>query len=187
METRHTAKNTGRTRGAAPEQAQQRVRDEIIDWLREAYAMERGLESALQKHSKNDDLRPEVRNRAAQHLTETQRHAELVKSALQSLGTDTSTLKTGIGVFAQAAKGMGTAFASDERVKDLLDAYSMEHFEIACYTALEVAAQRAGLAQVAEMCRQIIPDEQRMAEALIQSLGSEVSDYLFEAETSEAA
>ena len=162
------------------------IRDEIIDWLREAYAMERGLESALENQSKNDDVNPQVRNRAAAHLEETRRHADEVRSALQSLGTDTSSIKTGVGVMLQATKSLGTAFASDEHIKDLLDAYSMEHFEIACYTALEAAARRAGLTQVVEVCQSIIPDEQRMAEALIRALPAEVTDYLFETETAEA-
>ena len=64
--------------------------------------------------------------------------------------------------------------------KDLLDAYSMEHFEIACYTALTVAAERAGLTEVVHACRQIIPDEERMAQTLRHALPDEVKSYLFE-------
>lgn len=156
------------------------VQKEIVDWLRDAYGMERGLETALEKQSKNDDASPEIRHRASMHLEETRRHAEAVKSLLQSLGTDTSSLKTGMGKMAQGAKGMMTAFAHDERIKDLLDSYMMEHFEIACYTALAAAAERAGLTQVVETCRSIIPDEERMAETILKALPDEVSDYLFE-------
>jgi ferritin-like metal-binding protein YciE len=157
------------------------LRDEVIDWLRDAYSMEKGLESALKKQSKNEDLSPALRKRAAAHLEETRRHAELVRSALKSMDTDTSSLKTGMGVMAQATKGLGSKFASDERIKDLLDAYSMEHFEIACYTALEAAAERAGLTEVIQICNRIIPDEERMAEALRDALPDEVSRYLSEA------
>src|SRR5690349_87151 len=70
------------------------ARDEIIDWLRDAYAMERGLETTLQKQTENDDLNPNVRARAAEHRDETHRHADEVRAVLQSLGTDTSALKT---------------------------------------------------------------------------------------------
>jgi len=48
------------------------------------------------------------------------------------------------------------------------------------------AAQRAGLSQVSEICRQTIPEEERMAEALLPALPAEVSDNLFE-EQSEAS
>ena len=175
MKTRHTSKTA--TTGS---RKHDNVRDDIIDWLRDAYAMERALESALEKHSKNEDLSAEVRETAATHLQETRRHAEDIRALLQSLGTDTSGLKTGLGTIAQGFKGMASAFARDERVKDLLDSYSMEHFEIACYTALAAAAERAGLVEVVQVCNQIIPDEERMAEALIEALPTEVTEYLFE-------
>ncbi len=67
-------------------------------------------------------------------------------------------------------------------VKDLLDAYSMEHFEIACYTALAAAAEKAGLDQVANVCRSIIPDEEKMADRLLDNIPSEVTSYLSETE-----
>jgi ferritin-like metal-binding protein YciE len=158
-------------------------REEIIDWLRDAYAMERGLESSLKKQAENEELSSEVRERAASHLQETKRHAEQVRGALQSLDTDTSSLKTGLGSATQALKGIGSVFARDEKIKDLLDAYSMEHFEIACYTALAAGALRAGLTTVAEVCQAIIPDEQRMAQTLLEALPREVTDYLFEKES----
>jgi ferritin-like metal-binding protein YciE len=177
MKTRH---ETLTGAGARSTRGTDEIKNEIIDWLRDAYAMEKGLESALQKQSKMEDLSPESRDRAATHLEETRRHAEAVKSLLQSLGSDSSTVKTGVGLMVQSAKGLTTKFASDERIKDLLDGYMMEHFEIACYTALTAAAERAGLAEVVDVCRSIIPDEQRMAETLLRSLPDEVSDYLFE-------
>lgn len=164
----------------------QEMRDEIVDWLKDAYAMERGLESALEKQSKEESLAANVRERVSDHLEETKRHAEVVRSALQRLGTDTSALKTGLGVMGQSAKGMATMFTEDQHIKDLLDAYMMEHFEIASYTALEAAAERAGFSDVAEMCRRIIPDEERMAQAIIDALPEEVESHLFE-QTHEAA
>ena len=181
MKTRHvssraTGGGTHSTRTIR--QREQDINKEVIDWLRDAYALERGLEGALKKHADNDDLSPEVRRRAAAHLKETQRHAKEVQAALKSLGSDVSSLKTGLGKIALAAKGLGTAFAGDERIKDLLDAYSMEHFEIACYTALAAASEKANLPQVTQMCRRILEDEERMAEALIDAIPTEVTSFI---------
>jgi ferritin-like metal-binding protein YciE len=156
------------------------AREEIVDWLRDAYAMERGLETTLQKQADNDSLVPQVRQRARVHLEETRRHAESVKSVLQSLGSDISGIKTGLGLMTEFTKGLGSRFAKDERIKDLLSAYSMEHFEIACYAALAAAARIAGLPQVVEMCERIIPDEERTARALRDNLPAEVRSYLVE-------
>lgn len=154
------------------------TRDELIDWLRDAYAMERGLEITLKKQSESDELNPQLRSQARVHLAETTRHAEAVHACLHALGTDTSALKTGIGKMTEMVKGMGTNFARDERVKDLLAAYASEHFEIACYTALRTAAEVLGEPQVAAVCDQILPDEQRMADWLQQNLPAVVADYL---------
>ena len=184
MRKRHTQKRKD-SRSQTTRSTRRRgsqTQDEIADWLRDAYAMEKGMELSLQKQRDNEELNPEVRERAGAHLSETQRHADLVRSALRSLGTDASVVKTGLGTLVQAARGMSSAFARDERIKDMLDAYAMENFEIACYTALEAAAQRAGLNEIAQVCRTILPDEHRMAVGIIQSLPDEVTAYLFESE-----
>jgi ferritin-like metal-binding protein YciE len=181
MKQRHSTETTGvrNIRSGGADQTKE-IRDEIIDWLKDAYAMERGMEGSLEKHSRNDELSPEVRERAATHLEETRRHAEQVRSALQALGTDTSTLKTSLGVMAQGAKGLSSVLARDEAIKDLLDAYSMEHFEIACYTSLAAAAESAGLTEISALCLTILSDEQRMAQALIQAIPAETTAYLSE-------
>jgi ferritin-like metal-binding protein YciE len=178
-----------KTRYTAPEAATRpltttagsNAHEEIIDWLKDAYGMERGLEQSLQKQASNTDLSPQVRNRANTHLAETKRHAEDIRTALEGLGEDVSTLKTGIGMITEVTKGLATAFARDERIKDLLNAYAMEHFEIACYLALIQAAENTGLTQVAEICRGILVDEERMANSLRTSLPDEVSMYLMKA------
>ena len=157
-------------------------REELIDWLRDAYAMERGLVAMLEKQAHNDELHASLREQAQQHLEETKSHAELVRACLQKLGTDTSALKTGMWHLMETAKGLSTNFARDERVKDLLAAFATEHFEIACYRALQTAAQLAGEPDIAGVCEQIIPDEQRMAAWIDANLPTVVASYLGEVE-----
>jgi ferritin-like metal-binding protein YciE len=184
MKIRREEKQTTRrsTRTAWNQPRYHDIRDAVIDWLQEAYAMERGLETLLEKQAKNEDLRPELRDRAAAHLEETHHHADEVKSALHSLDAPTSGLKTAMIIMVQATKGLSTVLARDERIKDLLNAYATEHLEIACYTALAAAAKKADLPRVVKACQRMLPDEERMAQALLKSLSSEVSDYLFESE-----
>lgn len=175
MKQRASSRNISRSRASS-----QDPRNHIIDWLRDAYAMERGLEKALKKQAENEDLSSEIRHQAAMHLHETERHAQEVEAALKSLDANVSSAKTSLGIFAQKTKGLATKLASDERIKDLLDAYAMEHMEIACYSALAAAAYRAGYTEVAEACERIIPDEERMAQTLREAIPDEVTDFLFE-------
>jgi len=154
------------------------TRDELIAWLRDAYAMERGLEITLTAHAESEELPPNLRHKAHEHLVETREHAELVRACLEDLGEDTSTLKTGIAQVVETAKSLGAVFSRDERVKDVLTAYATEHFEIACYTALRAAAMLGGHATIVAVCDDIIPDEQRMAEWLEANLPEIVTSYL---------
>jgi ferritin-like metal-binding protein YciE len=155
-----------------------KTKEELIDWLRDAYAMERGLELAMQKQVHNEEVSVSVRNQARTHLDETRRHAELVKGCLEELGADPSTIKTGIAEMGEMIKGVSTKFAADERIKDLLAAYAAEHFEIACYRALQAGAKLAGELSIARVCEQIIPEEERMAEWLDANLPAIVQEYL---------
>ena len=157
------------------------TRDEVIDWLRDAYAMERGLEITLNKQAESEDLSPLLRSQAGVHLAETKQHAEAVKACLEKLGSDVSTIKTGVAQLMEMGKGLGTVFARDERVKDLLAAYASEHFEIACYKALRAGALAIGEGAIAQVCESIIPDEENMARWLDQHLPEVVTSYLQEA------
>ncbi len=46
----------------------------------------------------------------------------------------------------------------------MLADYASEHFEIACYRSLIAAAEEAGKPQVAEVCSEILEDEEAMAD-----------------------
>lgn len=143
---------------------------EVIEWLRDAYAMERSREIFLEEMAKNDRYTIPCRTAAAMHLTETHQHAQSVESMLRSVGSDVSSFKTGLGLTAEAMKAPGAALSHDVPIKDLLTAYSMEHFEIACYEAIVAVADLAGLSQISNACKQIMQDEIRMAEVIQREL-----------------
>lgn len=154
------------------------INDEITDWLRDAYAMERGQEVALERICNNSEESIECRTAAAMHLTETRQHSRIVESLLRSLGADISSFKTGLGVMAETIRGIETTLSHDEQIKDLLASYAMEHLEIVCYSALATAAEVAGLSHITNACRQIILDEEKMAETIRKELPRIVREYL---------
>jgi ferritin-like metal-binding protein YciE len=161
--------------------------DEIIEWLEDAYAMERSMELSLEKMSKNGSLSSECRIAASIHLTETKQHALMVESLLRSLGADTSSFKTGLGIMTETMKDFGAILSHDQQIKELLTCYSMEHLEIVCYQILASAAAIAGLPQVALACRQIMIDEEKMAETIRKILPEAVREHLSAAEMARAA
>jgi ferritin-like metal-binding protein YciE len=163
------------------------IKDEIIAWLCDAYAMERSQEAALEKICNNSEETIECRTAAAMHLTETRQHSRIMESLARTLGADVSLFKTGLGLMAEKIRGIGTTLPHDGQIKDLLGCYAMEHFEIACYSALAAAAEAAGFSQITNACRQIILDEEKMAEIIRKELPQIVRDYLQPAPVPQAA
>src|SRR3954451_9554080 len=90
---------------------------DLIDWLNDAYAMERSLEVMLRKQAENEEAHRAVRERARIHLDATQTHADRVVECLSMLDASPSTLKSATGEMMEFARGMMTKTASDERVK----------------------------------------------------------------------
>jgi ferritin-like metal-binding protein YciE len=65
---------------------------------------------------------------------------------------------------------LSTAPARDRLVKNALADFATEHLEIAAYTAIIEAARELRDGQTEQICREIIEEEQRMAEWLMQAL-----------------
>ncbi|MCW1912973.1 ferritin-like domain-containing protein [Luteolibacter sp. GHJ8] len=142
------------------------AQNDIADWLRDAHAMEANLADMLKGQVEHLGDYPELQAGVAAHAEESLRHAQMVEAALTSLGEDTSSLKDGVAKLSGKLSPLGIGMASDAPVKIVLSNYAAEHFEIACYRSLEAAAEGAGFTEIAETCRAILGDEERMAATL---------------------
>jgi len=162
-------------------------REEIIDWLNDAYSMERGLEVTLRKQGENDDVHRAIRERARIHLDETKTHAERVGQCLEMLGSSPSTVKSASGQMMEMAKGMTTMFARDERVKDYLASYGAEYFEVACYKALIAGAEATGEDEIVPLLTKNLNEDLAMARWLDDNVRAVVREYIGEKATANAA
>ncbi len=142
----------------------------IVAWMNDAHAMEQGIAEVLERHAADAKDHPQMHARLQQHLEETRRHAELVKSCLERLGEQPSGIKAGMASVMGAVQGMSTKVAQDTLIKNTLHDYGTEHFEIACYTSLIAAAQDLGDQETIQACQQILREEQAMADFLFQQI-----------------
>ena len=153
-------------------------RETLISWLNDAYGLEQNLTKVLESHVDDAADQPQVQSRLRSHLEETKRHAELVEQCIEHLGGKPSATKSAMGKMSGMLSGTSTAMADDEMVKNMLSDYSMEHFEIASYQSIIAAAEALGEQQVAQTCREILHDEEDMAEWIEQQLPAITNDYL---------
>ena len=142
----------------------------VIAWLNDAHAMELGIAQVLERHIDEAKDHPVMHAGLQRHLEQTRRHAELVKSCVERMGGETSGLKTGMASVMGTVQGMTTKLAKDELIKNTLHDYGTEHFEIACYTSLIAAAENLGDQETAQVCREILRDDQAMADFLFQQI-----------------
>jgi ferritin-like metal-binding protein YciE len=153
-------------------------KETLLSWLNDAYAMEKGQVQVLENHVKDAQGQPEVHRKLAEHLELTRRHADMVEQCVARLGGSTSSVKTAMGTVAGFFQGRSTGAAPDELVKNALADYAAEHFEIACYRALITGARALGASDVAQVCEQILREEEDMARWLESRLPMVVQQYL---------
>jgi ferritin-like metal-binding protein YciE len=140
------------------------ARSELINWLQDAYAMERGMEITLRVQAESAELPPDTREAIRLHMHETHAHAAAIKDYLGGIGIDASTSRTRFAQTIGVIRTLGSMFLlRDEPIKNALAAYAAEHFEIECYKALRMASLAANEKAIAALCDRILPDEVRMA------------------------
>jgi len=139
-------------------------KDDLMDWLRDAHAMEQQAEAMLKATSARLESYPEFKARVDEHLEETKGQAERLRQCIEARGGDTSTLKDMTGRMAAGMQGLGASMASDEVVKLAIASYHFEQLEIASYRSLIAAAEALGDIELAELCSRTLVEEQAMAD-----------------------
>ena len=138
----------------------------LIAWLNDAHAMESRSLPMLRRQVTDTRRSVEMRLRLESHVRETEQHADRVVQALRALGSAPSVAPTEGEAVVVLAKGITARVFSDPLVKNVIAELAAEQFEVAAYTALIAAAEQAGEAEVARLCRLNRGEDEEMAEWL---------------------
>lgn len=156
----------------------QQPREHLVAWLRDAHAMEEQAIEILEKQANRLESYPDMQRRIRQHIDETKRQAERVNECINRIGDGTSTAKDLTGKLMGNISAMTNAMASDEVVKNAIADLAFENFEIASYTSLIAAAEAAGDEQTAQVCREILQEEEEMAAWVKENLPQVTRTYM---------
>lgn len=154
------------------------AREWLIQWARDAHAMEEQAKTMLSGQAQRLENYPELRSRIQQHIQETERQAERLENYLATIGESESTLKDMGGKLMALGQSFSGMFAGDEVMKGAMAGYTFEHMEIASYTILMHAATELGDVQLAEICRQNLEEEKAMASWLSDHAATLTSEFL---------
>ena len=102
----------------------------------------------------------------------------MVNGCVDRPGGGTSALKTGMANVQGVAQALATGLAKDELVKNFLSDYAAEQFEFASYTALIAGAEALDDQETARVCREILREDEAMAQWIAQRLPSVVQQTL---------
>jgi ferritin-like metal-binding protein YciE len=163
------------------------TRETLIEWLRDAHAMEHQAIETLERQAERIEHYPELKAKVQNHLEESRWQAEQVKKCLERLGSDSSTIKKGVGKFMGNMSALTNSAAGDEIVKNGIADYAFEHFEIASYRSLVAAADELGQEKVKRVCQEILKQEEHMADWLEDHLPEVTQQYLRREATSQQA
>jgi ferritin-like metal-binding protein YciE len=163
------------------------AKEHLLDWLRDAHAMEQQAEQMLKAQAGRLEHYPELKARIEQHLQETLEQQRLVASCIERLGGDNSALKDVAGKVMAFGQAMGGMMMTDEVIKGAMASFAFENLEIATYTTLIGAAEAVGDVETKRVCEQILPEEQAMAAWLMEHLPSVTQQYLQRDEADQTA
>ncbi|NMD78421.1 ferritin-like domain-containing protein [Klebsiella sp. DNRA6] len=152
------------------------------DWLRDAHAMEKQAESMLESMAGRIDNYPDLRSRILQHVTETKRQITVLEEILDRNNISRSVLKDSMSKMAAFGQSIGGMFPSDEIVKGSISGYVFEQFEIACYTSLLAAANKAGDVASIPAIESILAEERAMADWLLKHIPQTTEEFLLRSE-----
>jgi ferritin-like metal-binding protein YciE len=150
------------------------ARTKLAQYLSEAYAKERELETGLQAHIQMTSRAP-YKKRLQQHLKETKSHARQVERRIRAIsgsgpGKVEKVAGQALGQAKSLAKGplhMVRGTSDEEKMlKNAKTEYWNEHEEIATYSAIETLADEVGDKETAKVARGIRREEERMASFL---------------------
>jgi ferritin-like metal-binding protein YciE len=155
-----------------------KAEERLLEWLRDAHAMEEQAETMLDGLARRLEHYPELRERVEGHLEETRHQADRLEGCIKRRGGSTSLLKTATGKMMGLGQAISGIFVGDEVVKGSMASYTFEHMEIAAYKILIAAAEQVGDVETRTACESILREEEAMAEWLGDNLESVVHQYL---------
>jgi ferritin-like metal-binding protein YciE len=150
----------------------------LLQWLRDAHAMEEQAVTLLTGEARRMDKHPQLKAQIDRHLAETERQVEKLEGCIERHNGGASAVKDAMAKMTAFGQTMSGLFVGDEVVKVGLALYTFEHLEIASYRILVIAAEEAGDLETKRVCEEILREELAMAQWLEENIETITRGYL---------
>lgn len=150
----------------------------LVEWLRDAHAMEQQAEQMMRGTASRIENYPEVIQQLERHIEETVNQGKQIESCLARYDESASAVKDATGKMTAMAQAMSGMFTGDEVVKGCLAWHTFEYFEISSYKILIQTAEEVGDQETKRICEAILKEEEAMAAWLDNNTPMIVRQYL---------
>lgn len=154
------------------------TRDIMIDWMRDAHAMERANVDNMETQISHLDHYPDLRDRYRVQADLSKQQQQKLSDSLQKMGAKTSAIKEAGTRFAGKLQAWGAGMSRDEVVKQAVSTLAFQNFEIANFRALASAAEREGEAEMKAMFEEMAREKEDMAQWLSGHIPDITQRYL---------
>jgi ferritin-like metal-binding protein YciE len=151
-------------------QHDEKLRDKLVKYIEDAYAMENQIIQTLQRHVDQAKDVPTVQSHIREHLAATEQHKQRMEARLKAYGKSPSGMKEALSSFMGNTAGAMSGARSDTLAMNARDEYVTEHLEIAAYTLLITTARALGDEDTVRACELNLRDEIEMQSWLAQHL-----------------
>jgi ferritin-like metal-binding protein YciE len=148
--------------------ANEDLRDKLVTYIQDAYALENQIVEVLEKHEREARDFPDIQSMVHRHLEETKLHRQRMEDCLAAYNEKPSAIKSAVSNLMGNLLGALSGWATDKIAKNARDEYVTEHLEIAAYGLLMATAQAYGDAKTAHAASLNLADEIRAASWLEQ-------------------
>ena len=135
----------------------------LLQWLRDAHAMEEQAITMLSSEARRIENYPELKAQIERHLSETERQRDRLEACIERHNGGASAIKDTMAKMTAFGQAMSGLFVGDEVVKLGLVLSTFEHMEIASYRILIATAEEAGDQETKRVCEEILREEEAMA------------------------
>ena len=157
----------------------------LIAWLNDAHIMETRSLPILRRRVSDEPQGLDARARRESHVRETEQQVERLRQALTALGSAPTPVLRSSEAVVMLTQAITSRVFSDRLVISAIADLAAEQFEVAAYTALIAAAEHAGEAEVARLCRLNRGEDEDMAEWLDAQIPIVVARTLADAPTNQ--
>lgn len=145
-------------------------REILVDWLRDAHAMEQQAEKMLSSFCERLEHYPELKGELTNQINMTQNQQEALQRCIDQLGESASAIKDAGARLMGWSQSLSGVMMSDEVVKGTMSIYVFKQMEIASYTILAAAAKQIGQTDVQTVSEQLLSQEKIMGQWLYDYL-----------------